>query len=108
MARTFAEQLTRDAGLVFMAGPATGFGDVVKNGSTSTTGIVSDRYVTVEENGFQSQRKVKVLRLKTGTGGTIAIDTELEVNGVTYRVDDIVPVEPDRVFTDYVLAGGAA
>lgn len=105
--RTFAEQLDRDAA-IFVGGPATGFGEAVKNGTTWTTGVVSDRYVTVEENGFQTQRRVKVLRLAAGAGGTIAIGTDLELGGVTYRVDDIIPVEPDRRHTDYVLAGGAA
>jgi hypothetical protein len=107
VAPTFAELMARDA-QVFLGGPATGFGVVVKNGSTQATGLVDDRYVMVDENGFQSQRKVKVLRLKTGEGGTIAIDTELEIGGVTYRVDGIEPVAPDRVFTEYVLAGGTA
>ena len=108
MTRTFAEQLTRDAGLVFMAGPATGFGAVVKNGSTTTNGILETRYVTVDEGGFQLQKKRLVLRLQTGEGGTIAIDTDLVIGGVTYRVDAIEPVAPDGAFTDYGLAGGAA
>ena len=105
--RTFAEQLSRDAG-VFLSGPLNGFGTLVKNGTARASGLVEDRYVTGDEGGFQVQRKVTVLRLKTGDGGTIAIATTLVIDGVTYRVDAIEPVAPDQVFTDYGLAGGAA
>ena len=108
MAPTFAEMVARDAGSVFLAGPATGFGVKVTNGATSCLGIVEDRYVTDELNGFMVQRKVKVLRLKTGAGGTIESGTVLVVDGVRYRVDLPEPVAPDRVFTDYTLAGGVA
>jgi len=108
MARTFAEQMARDAGLVFLAGPVTGPSVKVTNGAVSAFGLVEERYVTAMADGYEVQRKVKVLRLKTGTGGTIAIGTELVIDGVTYRVDAIEPVAPDRVFTDYGLAGGVA
>lgn len=107
MTRTFAEQLSRDAG-VFLSGPLNGFSSLVTNGASRAYGLVDDRYVEREENGFTVQRKVKVLRLKTGEGGTIAIGTTLVIGGVSYRVDAIEPVAPDRVFTDYGLAGGAA
>lgn len=108
MARTFAEQMARDAGLVFLAGPVTGWSVKVLNGAVSAFGLVEERYVTANENGYEVQRKVKVLRLAADEGGTIAIGTELVIGGVTYRVDAIEPVLPDRVFTDYGLAGGVA
>lgn len=107
MARTFAEQLARDAA-VFTVGGATGFGTLVINGSARCSGLLDQRTVEQDDGGMLIQRKVTVLRLKTGEGGTIAIGTQLTVGGVVYRVDAIQPVDPDRVFTDYGLAGGAA
>lgn len=108
MSRTFHDLLDRDARLVFIGGPASGFAQRFTNGSVSGVGHLDDRYVTVLDNGFEGQRKVKVLRIVTGEGGTIAVDTILTVEGVPYRVVDIQPVAPDRRFTDYHLSGGVA
>lgn len=104
---TFHDLLARDAA-VFLSGPANGFGVLVTNQGASARGTVDVRYVAVEEGGFQVQRRRRVLRLKTGEGGTIDLGTTLTVDGVPYRVDMYEPVAPDGLFTDYVLAGGSA
>lgn len=72
----------------------------VVNGASSTTGIMSVRDVL--EDGVARRRRV--LRLKSGTGGSITEDTDLTVDGVVYRVDGILLAD-DGLFTDYVLAG---
>lgn len=107
MTRSFAQQLDRDAA-VFLAGPTNGFGTKVVNGGAIAYGLVDERYVDVDDGGVLVQRKVKMLRLKTGEGGTIDIGTTLSINGTLHRVDRIIPVTPDRLFTDYVIAGGTA
>lgn len=107
MTRAFAEQLTRDAA-VFTAGGARGFGTVVVNGGAQAMGLLDTRYVDDDGGGFTVQKKVQILRLRTGEGGTIAVGTMLTIGGVSYRVDRLAPVPPDGLFTDYVVSGGAA
>ena len=76
------------------------FGVPVVNGTSETTGILSVRDVL--EGGIAVRRQV--LRLATGTGGTITEDTSLRVDGTVYRVDRAMLAD-DGLFTDYVLAG---
>lgn len=76
------------------------FGVPVVNGTAETTGILSVRDVL--EDGVAVRRRV--LRLATGTGGTITEDTDLTVDGTVYRVDRSMLAD-DGLFTDYVLAG---
>lgn len=78
------------------------FGVSVVNGASATTGILSARDVLDPASGVVLRRQV--LRMQTGTGGTITEDTDLTVDGATHRVDRIMLAD-DGLFTDYILAG---
>lgn len=97
----FLDALAADAA-VFMED----FGTTVTNGSSSATGLLSERDISQVELGVEVQRRGTVLRMKTGDGGTIVVGTVLTINALPYRVDRIIPVEPELTFTDYVLVGG--
>ena len=91
----------------FAADAAAFLGDLgvpVVNGASSTTGLFSVRDVIDESTGAVVKRQV--LRLQTGTGGTITEDTILTIDGADYRVDRIQAAD-DGLFTDYVVAGSA-
>lgn len=102
---SLATDLARDAA-VFTDTAA--FGVAVVNGSTTTSGILSVRDMIEEVDGFSVQRRRRVIKIKTGSGGTIESGTLLTIAGTVYRVDYPVAGSVDELFTDYVLAGGAA
>lgn len=93
--------LLRDAATVL-----NDFGTTVVNGSTSTTGILDQRDEAEEAGGFIVQQRRLVLKIVTGSGGTIVDGTVLTVDGREYRVDgNGIPVAPDGVHTEYRLVG---
>ena len=79
---------------------------VVGAAGQQTTGVL--RQSELEEDGVVRRRQV--LRIQTGTAGTLvngaATDTDvvLEVDGVRYRVDYTL-LQDDGLFTDVVLGG---
>lgn len=83
------------------------FGVPVVFGTASARGIVSTREALEPMDGLSVRRRQRVVRVATGALGTVAVGDTLTVDGTAHRVDDIDPIGPDAVFTEYVLAGGA-
>lgn len=82
------------------------FGVSVVSTTHEARGIVAVREEVVDVNGLGVRRKRRTVRVATGALGTVAVGDTLTVDGTAYRVDDIDPVAPDAVFTEYALAGG--